>query len=130
MKRIISIISHSASRLLPTVSTTRQLIICLTNRELRQLAHRTGGGDAKFDQLEGKDHFGTCDSAFSRERLAWIFGHSSSGVEPVADNVDDGNATVEARYDLSGRRVADGYQGIQIVRMTDGSVRKVANPKP
>lgn len=88
------------------------------------------GGDAKFDLLEGKDHFGTCDSAFSRERLAWIFGHSSSGVEPVADNVDDGNATVEARYDLSGRRVADGYQGIQIVRMTDGSVRKVANPKP
>ncbi|MBO4722146.1 MAG: dienelactone hydrolase family protein [Muribaculaceae bacterium] len=33
------------------------------------------GGDALFDLLEGKDHFGTCDTAFTNERLDWLFAH-------------------------------------------------------
>ena len=34
------------------------------------------GGEAKFDLLDGQDHFGTCDNAFTTERLDWMFGHS------------------------------------------------------
>ena len=36
------------------------------------------GGEALFDLLEGKDHFGNCDTAFTDERLDWLFAHRRS----------------------------------------------------
>ena len=34
------------------------------------------GGEAQFDLLQGKDHFGTCNEAFTQTRLDWLFSHS------------------------------------------------------
>lgn len=46
------------------------------------------------------------------------------GVENI---ISDGNVTEVARYDISGRRVPPDYRGIQIIRYSDGSSRKVIN---
>jgi hypothetical protein len=46
---------------------------------------------------------------------------SVSGLESVVDGV----ATEVARYDLSGRLVAKPVKGINIVKMSDGTVKKV-----
>ena len=48
------------------------------------------GGEALFDLLEGKDHFGNCDTAFTDERLDWLFAHRRS----IAGDVNhDGTIT-------------------------------------
>ena len=49
------------------------------------------GGEAMFDLLEGQDHFGTCDTAFTTERLDWMFAHSRNGKS--GDVNGDGNVT-------------------------------------
>lgn len=49
------------------------------------------GGEAMFDLLEGQNHFGTCDTAFTTERLNWMFAHSRSGKS--GDVNGDGNVT-------------------------------------
>lgn len=46
-----------------------------------------------------------------------------TGVDSVAAE-GDGNSEVVARYDLSGRPVADDYRGLTIVRRADGTVAK------
>lgn len=46
-----------------------------------------------------------------------------TGVDSVAVE-GDGNSEVVARYDLSGRPVADDYRGLTIVRRADGTVAK------
>ena len=46
------------------------------------------GGNAKYDLLEGKDHFGTCDTAFTAERLDWMF---SNGIQQSTDLGDINN---------------------------------------
>lgn len=46
-----------------------------------------------------------------------------TGVDSVASE-GDGNSEVVARYDLSGRHVADDYRGLTIVRRADGTVAK------
>ncbi len=39
------------------------------------------GGEAQCDLLEGKDHFGTCNDAFTEERLGWMFAHPCQSQE-------------------------------------------------
>lgn len=51
-----------------------------------------------------------------------IVDSAASGVEGVAI---DGNATEVARYDIHGRQLAQPSRGINIVKMSDGSVKKV-----
>lgn len=81
------------------------------------------GGEAQYDLLEGKDHFGTCDTAFSRERLAWMFAHrkgtATALTQPSAANEE---VTI---CSLSGIKAAP-RDGIYIVRTKDGSVKKVS----
>lgn len=53
------------------------------------------GGDAKFDLLDGQDHFGTCDTAFTTERLDWMFSHSRcDNTGMVGDLNNDGTVDV------------------------------------
>ena len=49
------------------------------------------GGDAKFDLLNGQDHFGTCDTAFTTERLDWMFAHSRNNDSGVVTLMGDIN---------------------------------------
>ena len=37
-----------------------------------------GGGQARFDLLEDQDHFGTCNTAFTAARLAWMMEYPAS----------------------------------------------------
>ena len=46
-----------------------------------------------------------------------------TGIEDV-EATEGAESEVVARYDLSGRPVADDYRGITVVRRTDGSVAK------
>lgn len=81
------------------------------------------GGEAQFDLLEDKDHFGTCDAAFSRERLVWLFGHTrktTDGIRPV--NTDTLPATL---YGLDGMPRTPQAKGFLIQRLPDGSTKKV-----
>ena len=82
------------------------------------------GDDAEFDLLEGKDHFGTCDTGFTKERLDWMFNHKrgqASGIHRV-----DAVADVPSRaYGLDGKCAPSVGQGLRIVRQPDGTYRKV-----
>ena len=49
------------------------------------------GDDAKFDLLDGQDHFGTCDTAFTSERLDWLFSHSRGVNTGIVTMVGDLN---------------------------------------
>ena len=50
------------------------------------------GGDAKFDLLDGQDHFGTCNTAFTTERLEWMFSHSRGDNTGIVTLVGDLNS--------------------------------------
>ena len=64
------------------------------------------GAEVRFDLLEGKDHFGTCDEAFSSERLGWLLGHAkvTTGTTPATGDVNgDGivnGSDVTALYNI------------------------------
>ena len=51
----------------------------------------------------------------------WVYG---VGVNEIASQ-PAGDATVVGRYNLQGQPVSDGYEGITVVRYSDGSARKV-----
>jgi hypothetical protein len=51
-----------------------------------------------------------------------IVDNSATGIEGVAI---EGNATEVARYDIHGRRLTKPAIGINIIKMSDGSVKKV-----
>lgn len=51
----------------------------------------------------------------------WVYG---TGVNEIASQ-PAGDATIVGRYNLQGQPVSDGYEGITVVRYSDGSARKV-----
>ena len=51
----------------------------------------------------------------------WVYG---VGVNEIASQ-PAGDATIVGRYNLQGQPVSDGYEGITVVRYSDGSARKV-----
>lgn len=85
---------------------------------------RAMGGEARFDLLEGRDHFATCDEAFNRHRLAWTFGHTR-GTSGVSELIEPRGRKVTGVYAIDGRPVAADASGLLIVRYDDGSSDKV-----
>ena len=57
------------------------------------------GGEALFDLLEGQDHFGTCEMAFTTERLDWLFAHRRILTGDVDCDGSVTSADVTALYD-------------------------------
>lgn len=51
----------------------------------------------------------------------WVYG---TGVDEITAQ-PAGDATIVGRYNLQGQPVSDGYEGITVVRYSDGSARKV-----
>ena len=71
----------------------------------------TAGGTLLLDILDGADHVTTCNTAFTTDRLDWLFAQKRSsetgiiGVMSITSNND-------AVYDLNGRRVSPPKKGI------------------
>ena len=75
------------------------------------------GGDAMFDLLVGQDHFGTCDTAFTTERLDWMFSHSrnnDSGIVPLVGDNGDAKPKTSQRYNLMGQPVGTDHKGFVV----------------
>lgn len=83
------------------------------------------GGEARFDLLEGKDHFSTCDEAFTRERLSWMFNHSRETSSISQLYVDHQEKRVIGIYAIDGTALNEDATGLVIVRYNDGSAIKV-----
>lgn len=82
------------------------------------------GGEARFDLLEGKDHFGTCDDALTRERLAWMFSHrrnTPSAITPICPTEE----LPQHIYGIDGRTRTRHDRGMLIIRHQNGSTQKV-----
>lgn len=53
------------------------------------------GDDARFDLLPNKDHFGTCDTAFTNDRLTWTLSHPAAEHNPIrGDLTGDGKVDI------------------------------------
>ena len=52
-------------------------------------------------------------------------GDVPTGIDAISHGEGDGAATVTERYALGGQRIGAGQRGLNIVRMSDGTVRKV-----
>ena len=85
-------------------------------------SYGTNGGNASF----AVDEEGTYDVVFTfnteTKAVAATPTKASSGIDGVSA---DGIQSATARYDLSGREATDAQKGLNIVKMADGSVRKV-----
>lgn len=85
----------------------------------------TLGGEARFDLLEGKDHFSTCNEAFTRERLSWMFNHSRETSSISQIYADPQEKRVISIYAIDGTVLNEEAKGLVIFRYSDGSTIKV-----
>ena len=85
----------------------------------------TLGSEARFDLLEGKDHFSTCNEAFTRERLSWMFNHSRETSSISQIYADPQEKRVIGIYAIDGTVLNKEAKGLVIFRYSDGSTIKV-----
>lgn len=53
-------------------------------------------------------------------------GFDAAGTETISDGLQSNSHKIETgRYDLNGRRVSEDYNGISIIRYSDGSTKKI-----
>ena len=62
---------------------------------------------------------------FYGEMQTFKTGENPDGIGDIAVETSKGQPTIIARYDLNGRRIQQPHQGINILRMSDGTVRKI-----
>lgn len=65
----------------------------------------------------------TDGETFYGEQQSFTTGEDLTGIEQVS--IDTMTLDVVARYDVNGRRIASPQRGLNILRMSDGSIRKV-----
>lgn len=85
------------------------------------------GGNAIFDLLDGESHFGTCDKAFSKERLDWMFQYQRSSSTSVVGLCPDENRSDEEPfgiYTLTGMKTTGKVKGLHLVKYSDGQTKK------
>ena len=96
-----------------TIMGSADVVMPLTNVQTFQPAVIAAGGTLLLDILDGADHVTTCNTAFTTDRLDWLFAQKRSsetgiiGVMSITSNND-------AVYDLYGRRVSNPQKGIYI----------------
>lgn len=86
---------------------------------------QTLGGEARYDMLTGCDHFATCDGAFTRERLAWMFSHKRNTPTAIHLNENNVNTVPEQFYTINGTPTNASAMGILIVKQANGTVHKI-----
>ena len=68
---------------------------------------------------------------FYGEEQVFSTGDDPTGIEDIyADTVGQESVTVVARYNIKGERLTTPQEGVNILRMSDGSTRKVWVKKP
>ena len=97
-----------------TVMGTADTVMPLVNVENLIPAVQTAGGTIRLDVEDGSDHVTTCNRAYTRERLDWLFSHSKGGTTGVATVKASQLATDSPVYDLNGRRVSHPGHGYYI----------------
>lgn len=65
----------------------------------------------------------TENETFYGEQQTFATGHNPTGIDRVLSSGQE--ATVVARYDINGRRLSSAQSGLNILRMSDGTCRKV-----
>lgn len=83
----------------------------------------------KFDIEEGWTHEDVCKQSYTNERLAWVFKHTkgtTTGILPI--NCDKNTLNESARYSISGQRLNAPTKGINIVKYSNGVVKKMLLP--
>jgi predicted peptidase len=96
-----------------TIMGSADVVMPLNNVQTFQPAVIAAGGTLLLDILDGADHVTTCNTAFTTDRLDWLFAQKRSsetgiiGVMSITSNND-------AVYDLYGRRVSNPQKGIYI----------------
>ena len=63
----------------------------------------------------------TCEAG-ANEEIIIILNQGASAIDTLVSN---GNATIEAIYNINGQQVREMQKGINIVRMSDGTVKKI-----
>lgn len=86
--------------------------------KIRQLP----GADITLQVLSDASHAETCTGAYTDEALDKVFSYATLGVD---DALADDDAAPVAVYDIHGRRMAAPTQGLNIIRYSDGTTRKV-----
>lgn len=97
-----------------TVMGTADTVMPLVNVENFIPAVQTAGGTIRLDVEDDSDHVTTCNRAYTRERLDWLFSHSKGGTTGVASVKASQIATDSPVYDLNGRRVSHPGHGYYI----------------
>lgn len=96
-----------------TIMGSADVVMPLTNVQTFQRAVTAARGTLLLDILNDADHVTTCNTAFTTDRLDWLFAQKRSsetgiiGVMSITSNND-------ADYDLNGRRVSTPPKGIYI----------------
>ena len=96
-----------------TVMGSADVVMPLANVQSFLPDVTAAGGTILLDILDGADHVTTCNTAFTTDRLDWLFAQKRSsetgiiGVMSITSNND-------AVYDLYGRRVSNPQKGIYI----------------
>lgn len=80
------------------------------------------GTDITLQVLSDASHAETCTGAYTDEVLDKVFSYATLGVD---DAIAVNDATPIAVYDVHGRRMAAPAQGLNIIRYSDGTTRKV-----
>lgn len=86
--------------------------------KIRQLP----GADITLLVLSDASHAETCTSAYTDKALDKVFSYTTLDVD---DAFADNAATPVAVYDIHGRQIAAPIQGLNIIRYSDGTTRKV-----
>ncbi len=86
--------------------------------KIRQLP----GADITLQVLSDASHAETCTGAYTDEALDKVFSYATLGVD---DAIADNAATPVAVYDIHGRRMSAPAKGLNIIRYSDGTTRKV-----
>ena len=90
-------------------------------KEIQQIA----GADLTLEILENASHTETCINAYSDKALDKMFSYTSSGIEYVKP---DSELKITNVYDIYGHFIGGLRKGLNIVRYSDGSVKKIIIP--
>lgn len=111
-----------------TVMGTADRIMKISNVEVFLEDMDEYKAEYKFDIEYGWTHEDVCKKSYTNYRLEWVFGHTkglSTGIEAIAN---DGNLINVTWYSINGQRMDASTQGINIVKYSDGTTKKVVIP--
>lgn len=108
-----------------TVMGTADRIMKISNVEVFLEDMDEYKAEYKFDIEDGWMHEDVYKKSYTNYRLEWVLGHTkglSTGIEAIAN---DGNLVNVTWYSINGQRMDAPTQGINIVKYSDETTKKV-----